>query len=236
MSAQLHYGQHGPLLSSLGMKHFNEQVVAGHVAVQVFVVKVFFSLQADGSDLWQPEEQLAKLVCLLWVVTHDIVQQRCVDLLLDTLYQVEVLQVLHIYRSQQIKRLDEMTYNKQALWGLLRIIGIKKWTIITGLKHIKVLAKNYKPPCRTPPLIDFQKTTFVQINIIQSTWLDCVHIQSYIKARCTGQPFEHQLPSCLILTESSSWQKLYFKTVAFVLMETNTWFIMVNISKTKMLE
>ncbi|TNN62059.1 hypothetical protein EYF80_027730 [Liparis tanakae] len=59
--------------------------------------------EADGSDLWQPEEQLAKLVCLLWVVTHDIVQQRCVDLLLDTLYQVEVLQVLHIYRRQQIK-------------------------------------------------------------------------------------------------------------------------------------
>lgn len=93
----------GPLLSSLGVKHFNEQIVAGHVAIQVFVVKVFFGLQADGSDLWQPEEQLAKLVCLLRVVAHDVVQQRRVDLLLDAFYQVEVLQVLHIYKSKQIK-------------------------------------------------------------------------------------------------------------------------------------
>lgn len=39
-------------LSSFSVQHFNQQVVAGHIAVQMFVVKVFFSLQADGSDLW----------------------------------------------------------------------------------------------------------------------------------------------------------------------------------------
>lgn len=90
------------------MKHFNEQVVAGHVPVQVFVVKVFFGLQADGSDLWQPEEQLAKLVCLLRIVTHDVVQQRCVDLLLDTLHEVKVLQVLDIYqKNEKMVRLDD---------------------------------------------------------------------------------------------------------------------------------
>ena len=103
MSAQLHCGLHSLLLSSLGVQHFNEQVVAGHVAVQVFVVKVFFRLQADGSDLRQPEEQLAKLVRLLWIVAHDVVQQCCVDLLLDTFYQVEVLQVLYIYEKKQRK-------------------------------------------------------------------------------------------------------------------------------------
>lgn len=93
-----------PFLSSLGVKHFDEQVVAGHVAVQVFVVKVFFGLQADGSDLWQPEQQLAELVRLLRVVTHDVVQQRRVHLLLDAFYQVEVLQVLHIYRREQKRK------------------------------------------------------------------------------------------------------------------------------------
>lgn len=86
------------LLSSLGVQHFNEQVVAGHVAVQVFVVKVLFGLQADRSNLRQSEEQLAKLVRLLRVVAHDVVQERCVDLFLDTFYQVKVLQVFHIYR------------------------------------------------------------------------------------------------------------------------------------------
>lgn len=89
------------LLSSLGVQHFNEQVVAGHVAVQVFVVKVLFSLQADRSDLRQPEEQLAELVRLLRVVAHDVVQERSVDLFLDTFYQVKVLQVFHIYRKEK---------------------------------------------------------------------------------------------------------------------------------------
>lgn len=88
-------------LSSLGVQHFNEQVVAGHISVQVFVVKVFFGLQADRSDLWQPEEQLAELVRLLRVVAHDVVQERCVDLFLDTFYQVKVLQVFHIYRRKK---------------------------------------------------------------------------------------------------------------------------------------
>lgn len=94
----------GHLLSSLGVEHFNEQVVAGHVAVQMFVVEVLFGLQADRSDLRQPEEQLAELVRLLRVVAHDVVQERCVDLLLDTFYQVKVLQVLHIYRRKKKKR------------------------------------------------------------------------------------------------------------------------------------
>lgn len=92
------------------MQHFNEQVVAWHVTVQVFVVKVFFGLQADGSNLGQPEEQLTELVRLLRVVTHDVVQQRCVDLLLNAFYQVEVLQVLHIYRMRQEKKFDELTF------------------------------------------------------------------------------------------------------------------------------
>lgn len=81
------------------MQHFNEQVVAGHISVQVFVVQVFFSLQTDGADLRQPEQQLAKLISLLWVVAHDVVQQRCVYLLLYTLHQVKVLQVLHIWEG-----------------------------------------------------------------------------------------------------------------------------------------
>lgn len=93
-----------PLLSSLGVQHFNEQVVAGHVAVQVFVVKVLFGLQADGSDLRQPEQQLAELVRLLRVVAHDVVQERRVDLFLDTFHQVKVLQVLHIYRKRGKKK------------------------------------------------------------------------------------------------------------------------------------
>lgn len=92
------------LLSSFGVQHFNEQVVAGHVAVQVFVVKVLFGLQADGSDLRQPEEQLAELVRLLRVVAHDVVQERRVDLFLDTFHQVKVLQVFHIYRRKKQKR------------------------------------------------------------------------------------------------------------------------------------
>lgn len=99
MSAPLRGGR--PVLSSLGVQHFNEQVVAGHVAVQVLVVKVLLGLQADRSDLRQPEEQLAELVRLLRVVAHDVVQERRVDLLLDTFYQVEVLQVFHIYRRKE---------------------------------------------------------------------------------------------------------------------------------------
>lgn len=95
-----------PLLSSLGVQHLNEQVVAGHVAVQVFVVKVFFGLQADGSDLGQPEEQLTKLVRLLRVVTHDVVQQRRIDLLLDAFYKVKILQVLHIFKKKQEKKVN----------------------------------------------------------------------------------------------------------------------------------
>lgn len=89
-------GTFPPFLSSFGVQHFNKQVVAGHVSIQVFVVKVFFGLQADGSDLRQPEEQLAELVRLLRVVAHNVVQQRRVDLLLHALHQVEVFQVLHI--------------------------------------------------------------------------------------------------------------------------------------------
>lgn len=100
MSARLH-GEGRPVLSSLGVQHFNEQVVAGHVAVQVLVVKVLLGLQADRSDLRQPEEQLAELVRLLRVVAHDVVQERRVDLLLDTFHQVEVLQVFHIYRRKE---------------------------------------------------------------------------------------------------------------------------------------
>lgn len=74
MFLQLRYGVGAVApLSSFCMQHFNEQVVAGHVAVQVFVVKVLFGLQAYGSDLRQPEEQLAKLVSLLGIVTHDVV-------------------------------------------------------------------------------------------------------------------------------------------------------------------
>lgn len=88
------------LLSSLGVQHLDEQVVAGHVAVQVFVVQVLLRLQADGSDLRQPQEQLAKLVRLLRVVAHDVVQQRRVDLLLHALHQVEVLQVLHVCNGE----------------------------------------------------------------------------------------------------------------------------------------
>lgn len=88
------------LLSSLGVQHLDEQVVAGHVAVQVFVVQVLLGLQADGSDLRQPQEQLAELVRLLRVVAHDVVQQRRVDLLLHALHQVEVLQVLHVCNGE----------------------------------------------------------------------------------------------------------------------------------------
>lgn len=91
----------GLLLSPLGVQHFNEQVVAGHVAVQVFVVEVLLGLQADRSDLRQPEEQLAELVRLLRVVAHDVVQERRVDLLLDAFHQVKVLQVFHICRREE---------------------------------------------------------------------------------------------------------------------------------------
>lgn len=82
--------------SSFCMQHLNKQVVAGNVAVQVFVVQIFLGLQADGADLRQPQQQLAEFICLLWVVTHDVIKQRCVHLLLNALHQVEVLQVLHI--------------------------------------------------------------------------------------------------------------------------------------------
>lgn len=78
------------------VQHLDEQVVAGYVAIQVLVVKVFLSLQADGADLREPQQQLAKFVCLLRVVTHDIIEQRRVYLLLNALHQMEVLQVLHI--------------------------------------------------------------------------------------------------------------------------------------------
>lgn len=107
MSARL---RGGLLLSSLGVQHFNEQVVAGHVAVQVFVVEVLLGLQADRSDLRQPEEQLAELVRLLRVVAHDVVQERRVDLLLDAFYQVKVLQVFHIcWRKEE----DECSRRKK---------------------------------------------------------------------------------------------------------------------------
>lgn len=78
------------------MQHLNEQVVAGHVAVQVLVVKIFLGLQADGADLRQSQQQLAEFICLLWVVTHDVIEQCCVHLLLNALHQVEILQVLHV--------------------------------------------------------------------------------------------------------------------------------------------
>lgn len=110
-------GLRRPPLSPLGVEHFDEQVVAGHVAVQVFVVQVFFGLQADGSDLWQPEEQLAELVRLLRVVAHDVVQQRRVDLLLDTLDEVEVLQVLHICAEEARERLDELAFQQSPRGG-----------------------------------------------------------------------------------------------------------------------
>lgn len=78
------------------MQHLDKQVVAGNVAIQVLVVQIFLGLQADGADLRQPQQQLAEFICLLWVVTHDVIEQRRVHLLLNALHQVEVLQVLHV--------------------------------------------------------------------------------------------------------------------------------------------
>lgn len=83
-------------LGAFGVQHLDEQVVAGHVAIQVLVVQILLSLQADGADLRQSQQQLAEFICLLWVVTHDVVEQCRVHLLLDAFHQVEVLQVLHV--------------------------------------------------------------------------------------------------------------------------------------------
>lgn len=85
-----------PRSGAFCMQHLDEQVVAGHIAVQVLVVKVFLGLQADGADLRQPQQQLAEFICLLRVVAHDVIEQCRVHLLLNALHQVEVLQVLHV--------------------------------------------------------------------------------------------------------------------------------------------
>lgn len=79
------------------MQHLDQQVVVGHVPVQVLVVEVLLSLHADGPDLRKSEQQLPELLCLLRVVTHRIVQQGRVDLFLDAFNQLEVLQVFDIW-------------------------------------------------------------------------------------------------------------------------------------------
>lgn len=78
------------------MQHLNEEVIVGHVPVQVLVVEVFFSLHADGPDFRKSQQQLPELLRLLGVVAHGVVQEGGVDLLLDPFHQLEVLKIFDI--------------------------------------------------------------------------------------------------------------------------------------------
>lgn len=81
---------------SLGVKHLNEQVVAGHLSAQVHVAQVVLSLGAEAPQLRQPNHQLAELLLELWVGGQGVLQQSPVHLLLDPLHEGLVLQQLHI--------------------------------------------------------------------------------------------------------------------------------------------
>lgn len=94
----------GPRLSPLGVQHLDEEVVVGHVPVQVLVVQVLLRLQADGPDLWQAQKQLPELLRLLRVVAQGVVQQGRVHLLLDTFHQLEVLEVFDIWIEKEKKK------------------------------------------------------------------------------------------------------------------------------------
>lgn len=83
-------------LCSLCMQHLNEKVITRHIPVQVFVVEVFFGLHTDGPDFWQSQEKLPKFVCLLWVITHCVVQQSSIHLFLNTFHKLEVLKIFDI--------------------------------------------------------------------------------------------------------------------------------------------
>lgn len=78
------------------MQHLDEKVITGHIPIQVFVVEVFFSLHADGPDFWQSQEELPKFVCLLWVITHGVVQQSSIHLFLNSFHELEVLEIFDI--------------------------------------------------------------------------------------------------------------------------------------------
>lgn len=86
------------------MQHLDEEVVVGHVPVQVLVVQVLLCLQADGPDLWQAQKQLPELLRLLRVVAQGVVQQGRVHLLLDAFHQLEVLEVFDIWIEKEKKK------------------------------------------------------------------------------------------------------------------------------------
>ena len=80
----------------LGVQHFYEQVVAGHLPAQVHVAQVVLRLGAEGSELRQPLAQLAVLIQELRVGAQGVLKQRSVHLLLDPLHERLVLQELHV--------------------------------------------------------------------------------------------------------------------------------------------
>lgn len=83
-------------LGSFRMQHLNEEVIVGHVPVQVLVVEVFFSLHADGPDFRKSQQELPELLRLLRVVAHGVVQEGSIHLFLNTFYQLEVLKIFDI--------------------------------------------------------------------------------------------------------------------------------------------
>lgn len=68
--------------SPLGMQHFDQKVVTGHLPAQVLVVEVLLSLHAERPDVSQPEKQLPEFVRGVRIVADGVLQQCCVGFLL----------------------------------------------------------------------------------------------------------------------------------------------------------
>lgn len=83
--------------AQLGMEQLNEQIVAGHLAPQVFAVQVFFGEGAERAQLGQAEQQVSKASEDVRGGAQRVLQQGSFSLLLHALYEPMVLQLLHIW-------------------------------------------------------------------------------------------------------------------------------------------
>lgn len=99
-SSHLHFHTHKHVrlshACSLCVQHLDQQVVAGHLSVQVHVAQVVLGLGAEGAQLRQTHHQLIELLLKLGVCGQSVLQQRPVHLLLNALHKRLVLQQLYI--------------------------------------------------------------------------------------------------------------------------------------------
>lgn len=84
---------------SLGVQHFDEEVVARHLPAQVFITQVIFGLRAQRSELGKAHENLTEPVRILRIDAERVLQQRCVHLFVHVFDVRLILQQFHICRE-----------------------------------------------------------------------------------------------------------------------------------------